>query len=317
MDGSVRGWDARSGQQVEGYNSNKAELFSFAVLGHVVVAGGPGSVLLWDRRVNKALAKMEDTHMDDVTQVKLHSSGRLISASTDGLVAVHDISKSLDDDDAFQAALNINTSPEEVGFWGLEGERLWLRTGTESLHLWEWMAATQDTSENGGLPLAEFTDARGQAASAAAASTASASFPQVDYLIGCHYDALSQQLMLMAGTIEGDVGFFPVLLQPPPQGTSRSSFPEPAAASLLAPVVVLHGGHDSIVRSVQCMPRAPNGLFGVSGGEDSRVCLWSVNEAGTSGVQHEDSVGPYRGSASAGGDADMKESKASKRRGPY
>lgn len=39
------------------------------MLGHVVVAGGPGSVLLWDRRVNKALAKMEDTHMDDVTQV--------------------------------------------------------------------------------------------------------------------------------------------------------------------------------------------------------------------------------------------------------
>lgn len=80
---------------------------------------------------------------------------------------------------SIQAALNINTSPEEVGFWGQGEERLWLRTGTESLHLWEWMAATQDSSESGGLPLAEFPDARDQAATAAAASTAAASFPQV------------------------------------------------------------------------------------------------------------------------------------------
>lgn len=122
----------------------------------------------------------------------------------------------------------------------------------------------------------------------------------------------------MAGTIEGDVGFFPISLQPPPQGNGSSSFPEPAAASLLAPVVVLHGGHDSIVRSVQCMPGAPGGLFGVSGGEDSRVCLWSVNAAGSSGAQqqHQEAAGPHRGH-SGSGDADMRESKASKRKGPY
>ena len=44
-------------------------------------------------------------------QVKLHPSQHVISASTDGLVAVHDLSKDLaDDDDNFTAALNVGTS---------------------------------------------------------------------------------------------------------------------------------------------------------------------------------------------------------------
>ncbi len=44
----------------------------------------------------------------------------------------------LEDDDAFCAAINVGTSVEELGVYGGTGERLWVRTGTESLHLWEW-----------------------------------------------------------------------------------------------------------------------------------------------------------------------------------
>lgn len=51
----------------------------------------------------------------------------MISASLDGLVAVHDTRRPLTDDDAFVAALNLTNSVEELGLYGPSGERLWVR----------------------------------------------------------------------------------------------------------------------------------------------------------------------------------------------
>lgn len=31
-----------------------------------------------------------------------------------------------------------------LGFYGRQGEKLWARSGVESLHLWEWAAACND-----------------------------------------------------------------------------------------------------------------------------------------------------------------------------
>ena len=85
----------------------------------------------------------------------------MISASTDGLVAVHDMSGGLkDDDDNFTAALNVGTSVEEIGMYGGEGERLWVRTGTETLQLWEWRAATLGDREGGDEAFAQWPEAR-------------------------------------------------------------------------------------------------------------------------------------------------------------
>jgi len=39
------------------------------VLDQIVVAGGQGDVLFWDRRTRKPLCAFDDMHMDDVTQV--------------------------------------------------------------------------------------------------------------------------------------------------------------------------------------------------------------------------------------------------------
>ena len=36
---------------------------------------------------------------------------------------------------------------------------------------------------------------------------------QVDYLIGCHYDNISGQLLLVAGTNAGAAAFFPIAEQ--------------------------------------------------------------------------------------------------------
>jgi len=57
------------------------------------------------------------------------ASQKLISASEDGLVAVHDVSSGLNQDDGFIAALNIGTSVSQLGLYGTGGQHMWCRTG--------------------------------------------------------------------------------------------------------------------------------------------------------------------------------------------
>ena len=42
-----------------------------------------------------------------------------------------------------------------------------MRTGTESVHLWEWRRAAAEDAEGGDIPFADFLDARGLAGQAA------------------------------------------------------------------------------------------------------------------------------------------------------
>jgi hypothetical protein len=44
------------------------ELLCFGLLEHVVSAGGMGELLFWDRRTRAQAAKLDDTHMEEVTQ---------------------------------------------------------------------------------------------------------------------------------------------------------------------------------------------------------------------------------------------------------
>lgn len=46
-------------------------LHCLALGGHLLVAGGPGKVLFWDRRSGQQCGCFDDTHADDVTQVHL------------------------------------------------------------------------------------------------------------------------------------------------------------------------------------------------------------------------------------------------------
>ena len=55
-----------------------------------------------------------------------------------------------DEDEGFKAALNIDTSVQRFGFYGPQGEKLWARSGIESLHLWEWAAACNDEAAGAG-----------------------------------------------------------------------------------------------------------------------------------------------------------------------
>lgn len=150
-----------------------------------------------------------------------------------------------------QAALNVGTSVEQIGLYGCESERLWVRTGTESLHLWEWRVATMSDAEGGHGAFAEWGEARGAAAAAAAAGGSVASlFEDVYYLAGCHYDAGSCRLMLLAGN-DGVVGAFPLEEQPGP----GPGLPL-AGAVMQPPDMALSGGHTE-VRGVSCAHRGP------------------------------------------------------------
>jgi len=116
----------------------------------------------------------------------------MISASTDGLVAVHDFSRGIvDDDDNFTAALNIGNSVEEIGTYGKEGEKLWVRTGTETMLLWEWRLATLGDLEGGDEAFAHWSEARATAAGAAAGGPAAYLFEEVRRSGICHGIALA------------------------------------------------------------------------------------------------------------------------------
>lgn len=155
------------------------------------------------------------------------------------------------------------------------------------------------------MAFADLPMAREAAAQAAAGSSAAQLFPQLDYLVGCHWDEPSSQLLLVAGTNEGTVGFFPTLEQQAAAGQL------PAGANLLlAPAVCLHGGHSDVVRSAQVVQGCPQGLFCVTGGEDAKVALWALGAvaggpSSSSGTRSQDSLGPVRGGNLA------------KRRSPY
>ena len=46
--------------------------------------------------------------------------------------------------------MNIDTSVAKLGFYGQQGEKLWARSGVETLHLWEWQAACNDEAAGVG-----------------------------------------------------------------------------------------------------------------------------------------------------------------------
>jgi WD40 repeat protein len=271
-DGFIRGFDVNrtpSSNPSEQFQlPNRQEALSFDVLDNLIVAGGQGEVVFFDRRsAVSPLSVLEDTHQEDVTSVLLHPTfHHVISASTDGLIAVHNINPAsggpsavANDDDSFVAALNPGCSIEQCDFYGPQSEKLWIRTGNETLVLWDWHAATQEELPGGNEALATFDEARQD--SAAAAGQVASLFEEVHYLMGCSYDSGSNQLSLIAGTTEGNVGLWPI--------KERGETP----AAILHPAVAFHGAHTDIVRSL-----CPNGPAGhqryITGGEDGLICLW-------------------------------------------
>ncbi|KVI12505.1 WD40 repeat-containing protein [Cynara cardunculus var. scolymus] len=225
-DGTLRAWDTRSYQQI----------------------------LFWDRRSKKQVACLEESHMDDVTQVHFipDQQNKLLSASIDGLICTFDTSGEINDDDHLESVINVETSIGKVGLFGGSYDKLWCLTHIETLSIWD---LTESRLE------ANFEDARPLASNSWA-------LDQVDYLVDCHYSAADDRLWVIGGTNGGNLGYFPVAY-----GGGRRS--------ILSPEAVLHDGHTGVVRSV-CMRSGMNqtqGIFGWTGGEDGRLCCWLSDDS--------------------------------------
>jgi WD40 repeat protein len=108
-DGTIRSWDTRSFQQVSRIDTgNDQEIFSFSYGGaadNLLAGGCKEQVLLWDWRNSKQVACLEESHMDDVTQVHFvpNKPNKLLSASVDGLICLFNTEGDINDDDHLES----------------------------------------------------------------------------------------------------------------------------------------------------------------------------------------------------------------------
>ncbi|XP_021763163.1 WD repeat-containing protein 89 homolog isoform X1 [Chenopodium quinoa] len=252
-DATIRAWDTRNLQQVSLINAGPSqEVFSFSYGGvnNLLAGGCKSQILIWDWRNKKQVACLEESHVEDVTQVRFvpGTQNKLISASVDGLMCLFDTAGDINDDDHLYSVMNVGTSIGKIGFFGQDHEKLWCLTHIETLSVWDWKEEKV---------VADFQEAR---------SLASESWVQdhVDYFIDCHCSSEDDRLWVIGGTNSGTIAYFPVNYN----GRVMSS-----------PEAILEGGHAGIVRSIlpaSGLPRqsSNNGMFGWTGGEDGRLCCW-------------------------------------------
>ncbi|XP_061365545.1 WD repeat-containing protein GTS1 [Gastrolobium bilobum] len=262
-DGTIRAWDTRTFQQVSFINAGSSqEIFSFSLggpNGNLIAAGCKSQILFWDWRNKKQIACLQDSHVDDVTQVHFvpGKEGKLISASEDGLICTFDTTGDINDDDHLESVINVGTSIAKVGTFGESYQKLWCLTHIETLGIWDWKDARNE---------ANLSDARTLASEGW-------TLDHVDYFIDCHYGREAEKLWVIGGTNAGALGYFPV------------NYNE--AATIGAAEAILEGGHTSVIRSILPMSRIHNGtsnspspgIFGWTGGEDGRLCCWLSDDS--------------------------------------
>ncbi|KAL6978403.1 hypothetical protein U1Q18_020071 [Sarracenia purpurea var. burkii] len=261
-DGTIRAWDTRSFQQVSSISAGPSqEIFSFSFGGsddNLLAAGSKSQIFFWDWRTKQQIACLEESHMDDVTQVNFvpDHQNKFLSASVDGLMCIFDTSGSINEDDHLESVINVGTSIGKVGFFGEANQKLWCLTHIETLSVWDWKNARIE---------ANFEDARSLASD-------SWELDHVDYFVDCHYSGEDDRLWAIGGTSAGTLGYFPVNWK----GTG---------GAIEAPEAVLHGGHTGIVRSALPLSSTRTGqqfhrqdIFGWTGGEDGRLCCWTSDK---------------------------------------
>ncbi|KAK4559108.1 hypothetical protein RGQ29_008380 [Quercus rubra] len=261
-DGTIRAWDTRTFQQVSCISAGDSqEVFSFSFGGstdNLLAAGCKSQILFWDWRNKKQVACLEDSHVEDVTQVHFvpgHQS-KLLSASVDGLICIFDTDGDINDDDNLESVINVGTSIGKVGFLGERYQKLWCLTHIETLSVWDWRDAKSEAS---------FQDARSLASD-------SWTLDHVDYFVDCHYSKEDERLWVIGGSNSGTIGYFPVNYN--------------GVGVIESPEAVLAGGHTGIVRSVLPMASMQQGglaqnqgIFGWTGAEDGRLCCWLSDES--------------------------------------
>ncbi|KAF8387844.1 hypothetical protein HHK36_026505 [Tetracentron sinense] len=108
-DGTIRAWDTRTFKQVYSLSAGSSqEIFSFSFggsSGNLLSSGCKSQILFWDWRNGNRVACLEESHVDDVTQVHFvpGHQNKLLSASVDGLICTFDTDGNISDDDNLES----------------------------------------------------------------------------------------------------------------------------------------------------------------------------------------------------------------------
>lgn len=278
-DGSIREWDVRSQTCATVYRTS-GEVYCLASHHHLLAAGVGDNVVFWDRRYGRQTAVFNETHYQDVTQVTFGIDGQtgklfLISGSEDGSIAAFDVGGPLNEEEGFCAALNVDTAVSRIGLCGTRKEQLWCCTGTESLFMWDWLSGCAEDGPGGNGPSGQILNPREVMMMCVpnAAKPPTPTWQPVDYLMQCQYDNVSQQLFLVAGTSSGDCGFYQLDVANSLQVSTH-------------PMALLAGGHTDIVRCMDIQQGGGSQGVWFTGGEDSKICVWSAIEQEKMGATH-------------------------------
>jgi hypothetical protein len=155
------------------------------------------------RSPHQLLGTYVDAHTDEVTQVKFGSGGSntntLLTASEDGLVCLFDTTQPTEES-ALRSVLNIGAPCRKVGFCGPDLNTIYCLTGSESVSFWNADSAT--CVLNFGAATRQLLSQATTAAHTGASDDGGYNTTMsVDYLVDAHWDASSQELVLLAGTV--------------------------------------------------------------------------------------------------------------------
>ncbi|ORX39317.1 WD40-repeat-containing domain protein [Kockovaella imperatae] len=301
-DGSVVRWDERSrqpGSTIKAFLRAPLPITALAVSerGHLVIAGtellsAEAHIVFWDTRNTKdALYRHSSTHSDDITHLSLlpststylASSGSspsplLLSASTDGLVALSNVKES-DEDEAVVAEENWGQSIAAAGAYPVHGSKsmgVWARSDMDGISTWQIGIGEEGEVElqnhleypMESLKFQKYPLPRdGPSITQTAEAESSQKSKQVvsDYIV----DAIpslglskNRTPMLAVGSNEGDI----VLLH----GSGSSSSFAPSAYFLSGPK---SRGHKDVVR---CIYHDVENEALYSGSEDGVLSGWSL-----------------------------------------
>ncbi|GMF53159.1 unnamed protein product [Phytophthora fragariaefolia] len=243
-DESVKLWDTRAALPAMVVPVGR-EVWSLSLgCGETLLAAGTDDLaLFFDVRTGARLGQYGESHVDAVTKVRFHPTHEafVATASEDGVVCFFDC-RVPDEDDALESILNVESAVTNIGFFGPQRENIFCLTGTETLDLWNLWTAER---------LHHYATIR---------DDCNSNGLPTDYLIDCLYDDRSNELFLLAGNHDGDMNAVNI-------GTDAAS------AGKLQHAAALKGGHKACVRCVYYDPESTT-LY--SGGEDARLCKWTV-----------------------------------------
>lgn len=251
-DGTVKKWDMRDKHDkpshiFEGFaeTNNVFTAFDVNCNDKVICAGTEAlsdntHLIFWDQRSGEPMGVYEDSHQDDITQVKFHpiAPNRLASGSTDGLVCTFDIRQD-SEDDAILSTLNSESSVSQMGWCGNDLENVYCLTHTETFHIWHCEESDVVTELNVGDVRDSFEGEN-----------------KVEYLIDCFQSTGESNPVLVAGTHSGKLHFLSV------------------EGSKLSHMLALDGGHTDDIR---CLTWDQQTGTLITGGDDAMVCLWTAN----------------------------------------